>query len=48
MSPSEMANIICSHEHTEIYYYSGNIFYDTIHELLILICFSHSLDDVML
>lgn len=36
MSPSKMANIISSHEHTETYSYSGNTFYDTIHELLIL------------
>lgn len=47
MSPSEMANIISSHEHTEIYSYSGNILYDTIHELLILNCFNQGLDDLM-
>lgn len=41
-----MANIISSHEHTEIYSYSGSIFYD-FHELLILNGFNQGLDNFM-
>lgn len=47
MSPSELANIISSHEHTEIYSYSSNIFYDTVHELLILNGFNQDLGNLM-
>lgn len=47
MSPSETANIISSHEHSEMYSYSGNKFYDAIHELVILNGFNQGLDVAM-